>query len=117
MHADHATFGQNPNEAERLLAPQYEMNEMVDLDPRREIEESLSRSESRYTDEQIRAEISGISTTQLPFTEANEAHVVYKVYKRRWFGLIQLVLLNIVVSWDVSTLKSNALDQRKKHIC
>lgn len=27
---------------------------------------------------------------------------VYKVYKRRWFGLIQLTLLNIVVSWDVS---------------
>jgi hypothetical protein len=26
----------------------------------------------------------------------------YRVYKRRWFGLIQLVLLNIVVSWDVS---------------
>jgi hypothetical protein len=28
--------------------------------------------------------------------------VVYKVYKRRWFGLLQLVLLNVVVSWDVS---------------
>jgi FLVCR family MFS transporter 7 len=26
----------------------------------------------------------------------------YRVYKRRWFGLCQLVLLNIVVSWDVS---------------
>jgi len=26
----------------------------------------------------------------------------YKTYKRRWFGLFQLVLLNIVVSWDVS---------------
>ena len=26
---------------------------------------------------------------------------VYKTYKRRWFGLVQLVLLNIVVSWDV----------------
>ena len=26
----------------------------------------------------------------------------YKVYKRRWFGLFQLVLLNIIVSWDVS---------------
>jgi MFS family permease len=26
--------------------------------------------------------------------------VVYKVYKRRFFGLAQLVLLNIVVSWD-----------------
>ncbi|CAG8954250.1 hypothetical protein HYFRA_00005870 [Hymenoscyphus fraxineus] len=25
---------------------------------------------------------------------------VYKVYKRRWFGLVQLVLLNIIVSWD-----------------
>jgi len=26
----------------------------------------------------------------------------YRVYKRRWFGLVQLMLLNIVVSWDVS---------------
>lgn len=26
----------------------------------------------------------------------------FKVYKRRWFGLVQLTLLNIVVSWDVS---------------
>ncbi|KAF2874521.1 major facilitator superfamily domain-containing protein, partial [Massariosphaeria phaeospora] len=24
----------------------------------------------------------------------------YRVYKRRWFGLAQLVLLNVVVSWD-----------------
>lgn len=28
--------------------------------------------------------------------------VVYRVYKRRWFGLMQLVLMNITVSWDVS---------------
>lgn len=26
----------------------------------------------------------------------------FKVYRRRWFGLVQLVLLNIIVSWDVS---------------
>ncbi|KAI1431435.1 major facilitator superfamily domain-containing protein [Xylaria sp. CBS 124048] len=26
--------------------------------------------------------------------------VQYKVYKRRWFGLAQLTLLNIIVSWD-----------------
>lgn len=26
--------------------------------------------------------------------------VIYKVYKRRWFGLVQLTLLNIIVSWD-----------------
>lgn len=30
------------------------------------------------------------------------SHTHYRVYKRRWFGLAQLVLLNIVVSWDVS---------------
>ncbi|KAG9188945.1 hypothetical protein G6011_05813 [Alternaria panax] len=28
------------------------------------------------------------------------SHTHYKVYKRRWIGLAQLVLLNIVVSWD-----------------
>lgn len=28
----------------------------------------------------------------------------YRVYKRRWFGLFQLVLLNIIVSWDVRIL-------------
>ncbi|KAF2706379.1 MFS general substrate transporter [Pleomassaria siparia CBS 279.74] len=28
------------------------------------------------------------------------SHTHYRVYKRRWFGLLQLVLLNIVVSWD-----------------
>ncbi|CAN9149357.1 unnamed protein product [Alternaria alternata] len=28
------------------------------------------------------------------------SHMHYKVYKRRWIGLGQLVLLNIVVSWD-----------------
>ena len=25
----------------------------------------------------------------------------YKTYRRKWFGLLQLVLLNIIVSWDV----------------
>jgi len=29
----------------------------------------------------------------------------FKVYKRRWIGLLQLVLLNIVVSWDVSLFR------------
>ncbi|KAK4232478.1 major facilitator superfamily domain-containing protein [Podospora fimiseda] len=28
------------------------------------------------------------------------AAIQYKVYKRRWFGLVQLTLLNIIVSWD-----------------
>lgn len=29
---------------------------------------------------------------------ASEA-VVYRVYKRRWFGLVMLIIMNIVVSW------------------
>lgn len=29
--------------------------------------------------------------------------IEYKVYRRRYFGLFQLVLLNIIVSWDVSS--------------
>lgn len=32
------------------------------------------------------------------------SHAHFRVYKRRWFGLAQLVLLNIVVSWDVSAI-------------
>ena len=30
-------------------------------------------------------------------------NVEYRVYKIRWFGLTQLILLNIIVSWDVRT--------------
>lgn len=37
------------------------------------------------------------------------SHTHFKVYKRRWFGLAQLVLLNIVVSWDVSHCDRQAL--------
>ncbi|TVY71209.1 Solute carrier family 49 member A3 [Lachnellula suecica] len=37
-----------------------------------------------------------------------ENAVVYKVYKRRWFGLVQLVLLNIVVSWDWLSFAANS---------
>jgi len=36
--------------------------------------------------------------------DGNEVEaVVYRVYKRRFIGLFQLVLLNVMVSWDVST--------------
>ena len=38
---------------------------------------------------------------------------VYRVYKRRFVGLAQLVLLNIIVSWDVCILPSlRALDAK-----
>lgn len=32
---------------------------------------------------------------------------VYKVYKRRFFGLFQLVLLNIIISWDVRSTQNS----------
>lgn len=38
----------------------------------------------------------------------DEDTIVYKVYKRRWFGLVQLACMNIIVSWDVSTLSSRS---------
>ncbi len=31
----------------------------------------------------------------------DQGQPTYKVYKRRWFGLVQLTLLNIIVSLDV----------------
>ena len=33
--------------------------------------------------------------------------MTYRVYKRRFWGLAQLVLLNIVVSWDVSRVPAS----------
>lgn len=32
----------------------------------------------------------------------DRAGAEYRVYKKRWFGLVALTLLNIIVSWDVS---------------
>jgi len=50
--------------------------------------------------------------------EGAEAHLSntatrrYRVYKRRWFGLFQLTLLNIIVSWDVSAIDHH---RRNRH--
>lgn len=38
----------------------------------------------------------------LTVVPTREMPVVYRVYKRRWFGLGMLMLLNIVISWGVS---------------
>ncbi|KAL8936889.1 MAG: hypothetical protein Q9216_004691, partial [Gyalolechia sp. 2 TL-2023] len=43
--------------------------------------------------------------------EAGQTPPVYRVYKRRWFGLMQLVLMNIVVSWDVCQFLNHFLPQ------
>ncbi|KAI9845978.1 MAG: hypothetical protein M1837_004384 [Sclerophora amabilis] len=44
-----------------------------------------------------------ISGTEMPLSPGSTViggAVEYRVYKRRWFGLVQLVLLNVIVSWD-----------------
>lgn len=47
--------------------------------------------------------VSGPAETGCGAAEAaREGGIEYKVYKRRWFGLVQLTLLNIIVSFDVS---------------
>ena len=38
-----------------------------------------------------------------------DGSIVYKVYKRRFFGLFQLALLNIIVSWDVCVVVVSAV--------
>jgi FLVCR family MFS transporter 7 len=43
------------------------------------------------------------------------ASTEYRTYKRRWFGLAQLTLMNIIVSWDVR-LKFQQPTQ-SRHIC
>lgn len=49
------------------------------------------------------ATVPGCQCPGMPAPEvATAAEGEYKVYKRRWFGLVQLTLLNIIVSWDVS---------------
>lgn len=46
-------------------------------------------------------ELPGRDGATIQMTESGEMRT-YRTYKRRWFGLAQLMLLNIVVSWDVS---------------
>lgn len=46
--------------------------------------------------------------TTAPLHETSASTPLYRTYKRRWFGLVQLVLLNIVVSWDVSGTSNHA---------
>lgn len=43
---------------------------------------------------------------QLDTDEHHHASTGYRVYKRRFFGLAQLVLLNIIVSWDWLTFSA-----------
>lgn len=82
--------------------------EMANLSPGDTREDkNLFRSATRYTDDQSNAGASVLRTETRDGEEVALAErgdqVEYRVYKIRWFGLTQLILLNIIVSWDVST--------------
>jgi len=88
------------SEAEHLLSGGEDWMEMADLAPI----ESEHGGSSDFGPRQL-GEGPG---------EEDEAHIngaqrpiEYRVYAIRWFGLMQLVLLNIIVSWDVSVYWQN----------
>ena len=90
-------------EQEHLLSGDFEMTDMADLNEDRRTDKGELRVETRDQDEEgtcggPSGQSEHVEIAALSGERPNE----YKVYKRRWFGLMQLVLLNIVVSWDVS---------------
>ena len=110
MHNDPVEPDSSHAEAMHLLSSDG-WTEMADRDGA-ESTKGQTRIETAYTDtdEAQNAESSGQPRAEIDDASPSEEPVVYKVYKIRWFGLMQLVLLNIVVSWDVST---NSLHGRR----
>lgn len=107
MHDGQIERHQVPNEAEHLLSEVEDSMEMADLSTQQTAEDNRSSHiESRYTGDERHAEASASRQVtrdgeEVPFA-SREQHIEYRVYKIRFFGLTQLILLNIVVSWDVS---------------
>ncbi|KAA6411043.1 MAG: hypothetical protein FRX48_05354 [Lasallia pustulata] len=98
----HAPRSRRPSEEHSLLS-QSASGEWTELSAMGSGDDQASRVEERYVDERgdrVVEEREGAQGEEEGGREEGEV-VVYKVYKRRWFGLIQLVLLNIIVSWDV----------------
>lgn len=69
---------------------------------------NANRSGSRNRNKFPRLGLDTLIHESRPEAHAGEdgAFQFYKVYKRRWFGLAQLTLLNIIISWDVSIFSS-----------
>jgi hypothetical protein len=42
-----------------------------------------------------------------PSNSSSGSVPIYKTYKRRWLGVVQIMLMNIIVSWDVSWRHGN----------
>lgn len=85
--------GQPLNEEEHLLSPGPPWTPLGSLNPAQN-----TQRPGRIEDS---TELSSTESPQVS-RAGSEFHVEYRVYKRRWFGLVQLVLLNIIESWAVS---------------
>ncbi|KAI4253402.1 MAG: hypothetical protein LQ352_003721, partial [Teloschistes flavicans] len=102
MHDIHSSNRPSPREEQqRLLGHGIEWEEMADrsVDTKDPVIENTQTRHTTTTSE--RGLSSSSSSDAVPHDPAPTT--VYRVYKRRWFGLLQLVLMNIIVSWDVST--------------
>lgn len=108
MNSDHVHPEESQAEAMRLLSSDEAWTEMADLQ-----QSNASKDQSRvatgYTDEERIEESSRQDIATVDNVPTDEP-VDYKVYKIRWFGLMQLVLLNIVVSWDVRCIFYDTTD-------
>ena len=104
------------NESESLLSSEGDM-EMADLNSKALQHSEAVEATMRYTDEPTAAAESSISrvttcdSEDIGLTGRGE-DVEYRVYSIRWFGLTQLILLNIIVSWDVSGHTTAFLSQK-----
>ena len=103
MRGDPAEKRQTHRETEHLLCG--DSMEMGDMSPQQTREDKhTSQWEERYTDAQSNGQTSGSRPDVADEEEAAPivgGRTEYRVYRIRWFGLAQLILLNIVVSWDV----------------
>ncbi|KAL8661501.1 MAG: hypothetical protein Q9202_005510 [Teloschistes flavicans] len=101
MHDTHSSNRPSPREEQqRLLGHGIEWEEMADRsadtkDPI--IENTQTRHTTTTTSERG---LSSSSSSDAVHRDPAPTTTVYRVYKRRWFGLLQLVLMNIIVSWD-----------------
>ncbi|KAL1652454.1 hypothetical protein SLS61_005058 [Didymella pomorum] len=76
-----------------------------------DVYENPQGSSSRVADENgASTEVSRGMFRRRPKPKQTYSHTHFKVYNRRWLGLAQLVLLNIVVSWDIP---ENEADRNK----
>lgn len=85
---------------EHLLAQEVELTATADQN-RDHGSKSRAQTRVEHVDE---ARNNASRSIENPEGSANggDRSLGYKIYRRRWFGLGQLVLLNIIVSWDVS---------------